>query len=149
MLAPLAIGTLCIAVPHHHHPDSYYHCALHAANTMGVELLYSGFETCFGPSTQRAWTKTHLKSRFCVILKKLGSNVRISRSTCTQLLGASVTRRATPLVASQQINRLCANSDFTRNSIVVPLGQGKQIMLLCFEFLASILPRQSAVWLHA
>ena len=31
-------------------------------------FLYSGFETCFGPSTQGAGTKTHLKSRFCAIL---------------------------------------------------------------------------------
>ena len=29
-------------------------------------------ETCFGPSTQGAETKTHLKSRFCAILKKRG-----------------------------------------------------------------------------
>ena len=42
------------------------------ANTMWRKLLYSGFETCFGPSTQGAETKTHLKSRFCAILKKRG-----------------------------------------------------------------------------
>ena len=39
------------------------------AHTMWHNLLYSGFETCFGPSTQGAGTKTHLKSRFCTILK--------------------------------------------------------------------------------
>ena len=43
------------------------------ANTMWRKLLYSGFETCFGPSTQGAGTKTHLKSRFCAILKKRGA----------------------------------------------------------------------------
>ena len=30
---------------------------------MWRKFLYSGFETCFGPSTQGAETKTHLKSR--------------------------------------------------------------------------------------
>ena len=35
---------------------------------MWRKLLYSGFETCFGPSTQGAETKTHLKSRFSAIL---------------------------------------------------------------------------------
>ena len=43
------------------------------ANTMWRKLLYSGFETCFGPSTQGAGTETHLKSRFCAILQKKGS----------------------------------------------------------------------------
>ena len=45
------------------------------ANTMGRKLLYSGFETCFGPSTQGAGAKTHLKSRFCLqaILKQRGA----------------------------------------------------------------------------
>ena len=43
-----------------------------SANTMWRKLLYSGFERCFGPSTQGAGTKTHLKSRFCAILKKRG-----------------------------------------------------------------------------
>ena len=42
------------------------------ANTMWRKLLYSGFETSFGPSTQGAETKRHLKSRFCAILKKMG-----------------------------------------------------------------------------
>ena len=42
------------------------------ANTMWRKLFYSGFETCFGPSTQGAGTKTHLESRFCAILKKRG-----------------------------------------------------------------------------
>ena len=37
---------------------------------MWRKFLYSGFETCFGPSTQGAGTKTHLKSRFCAILTK-------------------------------------------------------------------------------
>ena len=47
------------------------------ANTMWRKLLYSGFETCFGPSTQGAGTKTHLKSRFSAILKKRGRDVKI------------------------------------------------------------------------
>ena len=42
-------------------------------NTMWRKILYSGFETCFGPSTQGAGTKTHLKSRFCAILTKRGA----------------------------------------------------------------------------
>ena len=50
------------------------------ANTMWRKLLYSGFETSFGPSTQGAGfgagAKTHLKSRFCAILKKRGRDVR-------------------------------------------------------------------------
>ena len=54
-------------------------------------LLHSGFESCFGPSTQGVVTKTHLKSRFCSILEiliarcltllmqdeKMGSGVRV------------------------------------------------------------------------
>ena len=40
------------------------------ANTMRRRILYSGFETCFGLSTQGAGTETHLKPRFCAILKK-------------------------------------------------------------------------------
>ena len=43
------------------------------SNAMWRKLFYSGFETCFGPSTQGAETKTHLKSRFCAILKKRGA----------------------------------------------------------------------------
>ena len=39
---------------------------------MWLNLLYSGFETCFGPSAQGAETETHLKSRFCAILKNGG-----------------------------------------------------------------------------
>ena len=35
---------------------------------MRLKLLYAGFETCFGPSTQDAGTKTHVESRFCAIL---------------------------------------------------------------------------------
>ena len=42
---------------------------------MWRKLFYSGFETCFGPSTHGAGTKTHLKSRFCAILKKGGAIV--------------------------------------------------------------------------
>ena len=49
------------------------------SNTMWRKLFYSGFETCFGPSTQGAGTKTHLKthlkSRFCAILKKRGAMI--------------------------------------------------------------------------
>ena len=45
-------------------------------NTMWRKLLYSGFETCFGPSpapkVPGSDIKTHLKSRFCTILKKRG-----------------------------------------------------------------------------
>ena len=44
-------------------------------NKMGVNHLYSGFETCFAPPHQRCLgldSKTHLKSRFCAILKKGG-----------------------------------------------------------------------------
>ena len=40
---------------------------------MWRKFLYSGFETYFGPSTQGAGTKTHLKSRFCAILTKRGA----------------------------------------------------------------------------
>ena len=29
---------------------------------MGFQLLYAGFETCFGPSIQGAGPKTHLES---------------------------------------------------------------------------------------
>ena len=43
------------------------------ANTMWRKLLHSGFEACFGPSTQGAGTQTHLKSRFCALLKKRGA----------------------------------------------------------------------------
>ena len=39
------------------------------ANTMWRTLLYSGFETYFGPSTQCAGSKTHLQSIFSAILK--------------------------------------------------------------------------------
>ena len=42
---------------------------------MWRKILYSGFEMCFGPSTQCCWDpKTHLKSGFCLqaILKKKG-----------------------------------------------------------------------------
>ena len=46
------------------------------ANTMWRKLLYSGFETCFGPSTQGAGTKTHLKSRFFAILKTRGAMLK-------------------------------------------------------------------------
>ena len=46
------------------------------ANTMWRKLLYSEFETCFGPSTQGAETKTHLKSRFSAILKKRGAMLK-------------------------------------------------------------------------
>ena len=46
----------------------------------GVKLFYSGFETCFGPSTQGAGTKTHLKSRFCAILKKKGARCNLGRT---------------------------------------------------------------------
>ena len=42
-------------------------------NTIWRKCLYSGFETCFGPSTQGAGTKTHLKSRCCAILTKRGA----------------------------------------------------------------------------
>ena len=38
------------------------------AHTMGVKLLYSGFETCFDPSAPKVLgsdIKIHLKSRFC------------------------------------------------------------------------------------
>ena len=59
-----------------HEPDGVEHQQMpqRHANTMWRKLLYSGFETCFGPSTQGAGTKTHLKSRFCLqaILKKRG-----------------------------------------------------------------------------
>ena len=55
-------------------------CTTFPANTMWRKLLYSGFETCFGPSTQGAETKTHLKSRFCAILKK-GALCKNLRST--------------------------------------------------------------------
>ena len=41
-----------------------------SANTMRRKLLYSAFESCFGPSTQGAGTRTHLKSGVCAILKK-------------------------------------------------------------------------------
>ena len=40
-----------------------------STNTIWRKLLYSGFEKCFAPSTKGAGTKTHLKSRFCTILK--------------------------------------------------------------------------------
>ena len=43
------------------------------ANKMWRKLLYSRFETCFGPSTQGAGTKTHLKSRVHAILTKRGA----------------------------------------------------------------------------
>ena len=46
---------------------------IHLQTQFGVNFLHSGFETCFGPSTQGAGTKTHLKSRFCAILKKRGA----------------------------------------------------------------------------
>ena len=52
------------------------------ANTMWRKLLYSGFKTCFGPSTQGAGTKTHLKSRCCVVLK-----AKPSESGAMQYLG--------------------------------------------------------------
>ena len=44
---------------------------------MWRKFLYSGFETCFGPSTQGAGTKTHLKSRFSAILKKSGAMLKL------------------------------------------------------------------------
>ena len=43
------------------------------ANAMWRNLLHSGFETCFGPSSQGAGTKMHLKSGFCAILTKRGA----------------------------------------------------------------------------
>ena len=44
---------------------------------MWRKFLYSGFETCFGPSTQGARTKTHLKSKFCAILTKFTPHLRL------------------------------------------------------------------------
>ena len=41
--------------------------------TVWRQFLYSGIETCFGPSTQGAGAKTHLKSRFCAIFQKRGA----------------------------------------------------------------------------
>ena len=43
-----------------------------ACKSMGFKFLYSGFETCFGwdPRHLGAGSKTHLKSRFCAILKE-------------------------------------------------------------------------------
>ena len=84
--------------------NKWYNKANDAAgtsNAMWRKLFYSGFhtpkavpyheptvlwlfmighslgrvETCFGPSTQGAGTKTHLKSRFCAILKKRGAMI--------------------------------------------------------------------------
>ena len=40
------------------------------AMQMWRKFLYSRFDMCFGPGTQGAGTKTHLKSRFCAILTK-------------------------------------------------------------------------------
>ena len=61
------------------------------ANTMWRKLLYSGFETCFGPSTQGAGTKTHLKSRFCAILKKRGAMLEfeMDRPSCSQAFSSA------------------------------------------------------------
>ena len=62
------------------------------ANTMWRKLLYSGFETCFGPSTQGAGTKTHLKSRFCLQhFEKKGRDVRIEMDPPPVLVGLSHT----------------------------------------------------------
>ena len=47
---------------------------------MWRKLLYSGFETCFGPSTQGAGAKTHLKSRFRAILRKRGAILPLQRA---------------------------------------------------------------------
>ena len=45
------------------------------SNTMWHKLFYSGFETCFGPTTQGAGTKTHLKSIFLRHFEKKGRDV--------------------------------------------------------------------------
>ena len=62
------------------------------ATTMWRKLLYSGFETCFGATTQGAGTQgagtqTHLKFRFCAIfwerrslLQRCGLTSRVPRS---------------------------------------------------------------------
>ena len=71
---------------------------LSPVNTMWRKLLHSGFETCFGPSTQGAGTKTHLKSRFCAILEK-GAWCKCLRLTDpAQLLMAQVRYTQPPLV---------------------------------------------------
>ena len=48
--------------------QSRFNCA---GIAMWRTLLYSGFETSFGTSTQGAGTKIHLKSSFCAILTTL------------------------------------------------------------------------------
>ena len=48
-------------------------CCDGPANPMWPKLLYSEIETWFGPSTQGAGAKTHLKSRFCAILTERGA----------------------------------------------------------------------------
>ena len=74
-------------------------------STAWRKLLYSGFETCFGPSTQGAGTQgagtqgagtqgagtqgagteTHLKSRFCAIFLKRGAIEFDNRVRCDLL----------------------------------------------------------------
>ena len=58
------------------------------ANIMWRKRAYSGFETCFGPSTQGAGARTHSKPRFCAIFeKKRGGGVRMGDWPSTQYVG--------------------------------------------------------------
>ena len=63
-----ALVTLALVTMQH---PNYLFGAVSTPSTHGTHilwrtLLYSGFETCFGPSTQGAGPKTQLKSRFCL-----------------------------------------------------------------------------------